>query len=340
MRTVLVTGGGGYIGSNLVPLLLHSGHKVRVFDRFFFGRSALEGLSNNDNLEVITGDIRSISPNLFQGIHAVVDLAALSNDPTGDLDVDITQQINVLGRRRVAQLAKEQGVEQFILASSCSVYGDSGNAIANEDSPTNPLTTYARSMLKAEEHASSLASDSFKVWILRNATVFGVSPRMRFDLVVNLMTLSAVERGKILIMGGGQQWRPLVHVLDVCDVIREIIATDPLSGSVSTLNIGLGNYQVRSLAYEVRENLPFPVEIEAIPDDADKRNYRVSFDRLHQTLSTTPQRTVSDAVPEIYSGLKTGVLGNTQKTSTINWYKYLLEAESVLAEVTIDGRVF
>ena len=339
MKKVLVTGAGGYIGSVLTRALLDAGYAVIAYDRFFFGEETLGDVAGHPNLTILRKDIRDISGDDMAGVHAVCDLAALSNDPSGDLNPELTMQINHAGRRRVAQMAKKAGVERYVLSSSCSVYGQSQGRDLAEDGPTSPLTTYARANLKAEEDILPLASGGFSCTVLRNATVFGLSPRMRFDLIVNLMTLHAVEKGRITIMGGGRQWRPLVHVQDAALAFRTIIEAPAASVNREIFNVGHTNAQVLTVAYTIRETLPFPLQIEIAPDDPDRRNYRTSFAKAKERLGFAPARTIAEGTREIYEALKTGAVENAPMTSTVKWYRNLLEAQRLVDRVVLDGRL-
>jgi nucleoside-diphosphate-sugar epimerase len=230
-------------------------------------------------------------------------------------------------------------VARYILSSSCSIYGHSEGGLLYETGPNNPLTAYARANLSAEDETLSLSDSGFHVTAMRNATVFGLSPRMRFDLVVNLMTLHAVERGKITIMGGGRQWRPLVHVKDVGRAFAAVIEAPAERVSGEVFNIGKENAQVLSIAYIVREALPFPLQIEIAPDDPDRRDYKVSFAKATHRLGFETQHSISDGVREIYEALKMGTVENGPKTSTVTWYRSLLDAQKLLESITLNGRL-
>jgi nucleoside-diphosphate-sugar epimerase len=320
-------------------MLLEQGYHVTAVDRFFFGEDALSALRGNERLSVVREDIRDVTPRLFKGVDAVFDLAALSNDPAGDLDTDLTERINHKGRANVARCAKAAGVGRYVLSSSCSVYGHGAQHALNETSKANPLTSYARANLSAEEETLQLADDRFSCTTIRNATVFGLSPRMRFDLVINLMTLNAVQKGKIFVLGGGRQWRPIVHVRDVARAFITILKADRAKVSGQVFNAGIGNYQVLSLAYMVREVLPFHIEIEVTPDDNDKRDYNVSFSKIEKTLGFKPLVSVADGIKEIYEALKLGSVFATPETVTVGWYRTIIEAEKLIKRIQLNDRL-
>jgi len=339
MKHVAVTGGGGYIGCVLIEELLNAGYQVTALDRFFFGEHLLAPFRSNPHFKQKKLDIRDMTAKDLEGVYAVLDLAALSNDPSGDLDPLLTENVNYLGRLHVAKCARDAKVQRYVLSSSCSVYGHGESESMDEAHPVHPLTTYAKMSYQAELSTRELMSKDFTWTAVRNGTVFGLSPRMRFDLVINVMTLNAVQKGKIFILGGGKQWRPLVHVRDVCRSMMRIMEApkDKVNGEL--FNIGLGNYRILSLAYIVRETLPFPVEIEVAPDDPDKRDYHVSFEKLQKTLGFSPQVSVADGVREIYEAMKAGRLSQSPETSTVGWYRTIVDAQKLIDRVKLDGRL-
>jgi nucleoside-diphosphate-sugar epimerase len=336
---VLITGAGGYIGSILVDELLAHDYQVVAYDRFYFGQDVLNRHRADDRLALVKKDIRDAEPADFEGISVVCDLAAMSNDPSGEIDPDLTVAVNYEGRARVCRLAKEAGVSRYVLSSSCSVYGANEDSAIDETSPAAPLTTYARANLDAERGTLPLADDGFAVTVLRNATVFGLSPRMRFDLVINLMTLHAAEKGVITIMGGGQQWRPLIHVRDVARMFRTVIEADRSTVNGEIFNVGLANLQVRSLAFIIRETLPMHVTVSVAPDDRDKRSYDVSFEKAKRLLGFEANTAIEEGVREIYQAIKYGRVEESAKTSTVNWYRNILDAKALLEEIELNGRV-
>lgn len=333
---VLVTGGAGYIGSVLSRILLEKGYSVTILDRLFFGTDPIKDIA--DRATVVKDDIRWFNPNLLKGIDAVLDLASLSNDPSGELDPEKTLEINYKGRVRVATLAKKYGVSKYVLASSCSVYGFQ-DGILTEESSLNPLTTYAKASANAEKEVLPLADKSFSVTVLRQATVYGFSYRMRFDLAINGMVLGFFKNGQIPIMRDGKQWRPFVHVKDTSNAFIKILESDQDLVNNQVFNVGTNdqNVQIFDLAQVVAEsiNLPFKYEWYGSPDT---RSYRVSFDKIRDSLNYKTSYTPRDGAREVFEALKTGVLnGDDPRTITVKWYKSLVESYSLIKGVEMNG---
>jgi nucleoside-diphosphate-sugar epimerase len=339
MNKIVVTGAGGYIGNQLVRDLLSNGFKVLAIDRFFFGIDPVIDLLEDKNFTLLKKDIRDLNSSDLKGWDAICDLACLSNDPSGEIDPDLTYQINRDGRVHVAKTAKKAGVLQYILSSSCSVYGEGQKDKLNENSETRPLSVYAKSTFEAEQIIQDLSSSEFSVTALRNATVFGLSRRMRFDLVVNLMTLSAFQKSRIIVMGGGSQWRPLVHLKDVSKAFIAVINAPIQNVNSEIFNVGLNNFQIKNLAYLVRENLPNPIEIDIAPDDNDKRDYNVDFSKIKKVLNFEATYSVEDGINEIYTALNKGEVDTGIKTVTVAWYRHILEAKKLIEDVQLQGRV-
>jgi nucleoside-diphosphate-sugar epimerase len=338
MQRVLVTGAGGYIGTTLVPMLLEQGYAVRAIDRFFFGR---ERLKSHPNLELVQEDVRRLAPQHFAGVDAVIDLAAISNDPSGELFQDITWAINHQARVRCAELAKAAGVSRYVLPSSCSIYGfQPDGMIADETSPTNPLTTYAKANEKAEHGVLPLADDRFTVVVLRQATVYGYSPRMRLDLAINGMTYGAWKTGKLPLMRDGSQWRPMVHVRDTASaqIFMLTAPVERVNGQIFNVGSEANNYQLGPLAEIVVATMPKPVEIEWY-GDADNRSYRVSFDKI-ESLGWKAQRRAEDGVREIVAKLDSGELDKSSETITLDWYKNLVKWHAIIRQVEMYGGIF
>lgn len=320
-ETVMVTGAGGYIGTTLVPMLLDQGYDVRALDRFFFGK---ELLAAHPRLTLEREDTRRLMSRHFEGVDHVIDLAAVSNDPSGELFQDATWQINHVGRERCARLAKDAGVKRYILPSSCSIYGFQGEGqIADEATPTNPLTTYARANERAEHGALPLADESFTVVVLRQATVFGLSPRMRFDLAINGMTFSAMQKGVLPLMRDGTQWRPMVHVRDTAaaQIFMLTAPAEQVNGQVFNVGSARATYQLKALAEEVARSLPRPVAIEWY-GDPDHRSYRTAFEKI-EALGWHARLTAADGVCEIAAALEAGSTSRDSRTITLDWYREL-----------------
>jgi nucleoside-diphosphate-sugar epimerase len=336
---ILITGGGGYIGTVMTEHFLSHGHEVTCLDRLFLGKDKVEVFLGHPKYNLIRGDIRDCNKSIFKNIDVVVDLAALSNDPLGQLVAEKTHAINHQGRVRIGRMAKEMGVKRYVLASSCSIYGfNEGDC--DETSTPNPISVYAKANLNSEEILKE-AGDDFTVTVLRFATVFGVSHRMRFDLAINLMTLNAFKDGVINVLGQGMQWRPFVHVKDVAAAVDAVIHADRKKVNGQIFNVGHNdnNIKVINLAYLVREVLPFEIQVKIVPDDPDKRSYKVRFDKIHDTLGIKKYVGIEEGIKEIYEALKKGTIWDYPDTFTVKWYKYLLDAETILKDIVTDGKL-
>lgn len=312
MGPILVTGGGGYIGSSLVSRLFRMGHEVRILDAFFFGDEASE-LARKKSVSVIRGDIRDLDvvSEALKDVVAIVHLAAVANDPSFDLDPSLGRSINLDALEPLMSLAKARGVQRFVYASSASVYGVSARPTVDESHPLRPLTDYSRYKAAGERILGSLADGSFLTVAVRAATVCGVSLRQRLDLTVNMLTAQAVER-KVVTVFGGEQYRPNVHINDLVDVyIRLLTGPETLSISGRALNVGCENLQVAEIARvvgeEVEDLIDEPVKIE-IADSPDQRSYRLTSSRLRRALAIHPQGSVRGAAREVASAIISGRL--------------------------------
>ncbi len=298
---VLVTGHRGYIGTRLVPLLLDRDHDVVGLDTDIFGACTFTGeLADVPNLNV---DVRDVQADNLSGFDAVIHLAGLSNDPLGDYRPELTDQINHQASARLAGLAKEVGIARFLFASSCSNYGAAGDDFLDETARFNPVTPYGESKVAVEKAVSALASDRFSPTFLRASTAYGMSPRIRFDLVVNNLTAWAFTTGQVYLKSDGTPWRPLVHVEDIARAYIAALEAPREDVHNEGFNVGstTENYQIRDVAEIVKAVVP-NCEIE-FADDAgpDKRCYRVDCDRIARRLhGFKPQWTVRRGIEELY----------------------------------------
>ncbi len=323
---VLVTGGAGYIGNILIPTLLRENYEVTVLDRFFFG----DYFEDHKNLTKINADSRNYDAEILKEIDAIIDLVAISNDPSGEVFQEATYQINYESRVRTAKLAKLNGVKRYILPSSCSIYGFQGkNFIADEKSPTNPLTSYAKANELAEKEILPLADESFTVTVIRQATVYGYSPRMRFDLAINGMTFGAWKQRKLPLMRDGKQWRPMIHVQDTSDAMIHILKADKDLINNEIFNAGSKHnvYQLGDLAKRVAQAVGEDVSIEWY-GDKDTRSYNVSFNKIEE-IGFKTKLSAEDGVKELVSKLEKGELKKTKKTITLDWYSELSKEKSI-----------
>jgi len=337
MKRIIVTGGSGYIGSILSGLLVDAGYEVRVLDRFFFG----DTIPDNSKIEKIRIDSRSLSIDLLQGAYAVLDLAAISNDPAGELDPVKTLDINYRARRRLQELASDAKVERYILASSCSVYGFQ-EGVLDETSPTNPLTTYAEANIRAEESALELLKKGtdMSVTLFRQATMYGLSPRMRFDLAINGMTLGLWEKGTIPMLRDGNQWRPMIHIRDTSKAFIAALGADKDKINGERFNVGSNeqNYQIMQCGELVAKGLGKPFEFTWY-GEPDHRSYRVNFDKIKNVLGFTPDWTADKGAAEIAEALESGAVIANEITKTVSWYASLLEWEKRIKDIAPDGYI-
>ncbi len=338
MTTVLVTGAGGYIGSVLTPKLLAQGFQVKAVDRFFFGEDKLHA---HDNLTLVREDARRLSAEHFAGVDFVIDLVAISNDPAGEAFDQATWAINHQARANTAKQAKAAGVKRYILPSSCSIYGFQDHLV-DETADTNPLTTYAKANEKAEHDVLPLADDNFVVTVMRQSTVFGYSPRMRFDLAINGMTYGAWKNKKLPLMRDGQQYRPMVHVQDTTDVMILLLTADAEKINGQIFNVGgeALNYQIGPLAEIITEmvadRIEEPVAIEWY-GDVDHRSYQVDFNKIKTTLNWQPQWDAKRGAAEILEKLIAGELDRTTQTITLDWYKALEQWSTIVKQTELHG---
>src|ERR1700676_2606784 len=305
---VLVLGGAGYLGSVLVRQLLEMGRRVRVLDSFMFGEQALESVKSHPNLEVERGAVRDVGVVLrcMRGCDAVIPLAGIVGDPACEENKELAVEVNRAATRMLANVARECGVRRFIFASSCSVYGAS-HIFVNEESAVNPLSLYSETKIDSERILLGAKTATFAPTILRFSTLFGLSPRMRFDLVANLFVARAVFMGSVTVING-DQWRPLLHVQDAaraCVASLEA-AAESVSGEVFNVGAAELNLQIGELGRVVAQVIP-QVEIETLQTE-DRRNYRVAFDKIRERLGFSCWKTMESGIREIYGAIRAGLI--------------------------------
>ena len=303
---VLVTGHRGFIGTVMVPMLMEAGHDVVGLDSDLYRASGYGPPSAPPDCELIK-DVRDVEPSDIAGIDAVVHLAALSNDVLGDLNPEWTWAINYRASVRLAELARDAGIDRFVFASSCSLYGAAGDAPLDESADFNPITAYARSKVLVEQELGAMASDQFSPVFMRNATAYGLSPRIRFDVVINNLTAWAYTTGQVRMKSDGSPWRPLVHIADISRAVLAALEAPRESIHNRAFNVGANseNYRIRDLAEMVHEVVPDCEVGFAGEAGPDLRNYRVDFSRYAETFpEATPRWTARQGVHELYEGYR------------------------------------
>mgnify|MGYP003120451078 CR=1 FL=1 len=339
---VLVTGAGGFIGTLMVEMLLKNKCSVVALDRYFFGVDKLKAFENHTNLKIVKEDTRYVSESIFKDIDIVIDLAGLSNDASCEIDPSLTHNINNLGAIRMIKAAKKAGVRRYIYSSSASVYGFNEALGLNETGDQNPQTIYAKSKVAVEETLLQERTKNFEVVMLRNATVYGVAPRMRMDLCINIMTARAWSEGIIKIENGGMQWRPFVHVRDVVKAFELVMKADGKLVDGEAFNVGSNeqNYTISDIANLVAKELP-RTAIHNTGDDMDYRSYNLNFDKIERVLGYKPSMSVSDGIKEVIKALEKKVITyDDPKGYTLQWYINLMEWEKRVKELSYDGKMF
>jgi len=335
-RNVLVIGGAGYIGSALLPKLLDRGYRVRVLDLLVYGTEPIESVIDHPNLEVVQGDFRHVDKvvEAMHGIDSVVHLGAIVGDPACDLDEQLTVEVNLTATRMIAQVAKGWGANRFIFASTCSVYG-AGDEVLDERSQLNPISLYGRTKLVAEKVLRRMADENFSPTIVRFSTIYGLSGRTRFDLVVNLLAAKAKTESKITVFGG-DQWRPFVHVDDAAKAVQMILdAPRELVGN-EVFNVGSDeqNYKIAEIGELVAQYVP-TAELMVSEDATDLRNYRVSFAKIRQTLDYHPEWTVESGIQQVLEAIAAGHVQDYRDARYSN-VKFLREAAGDRLTATRD----
>jgi nucleoside-diphosphate-sugar epimerase len=301
MKRVFVTGGAGYVGAVLVPKLLSRGYKVKVFDLFLYAPTTL--FAKHANLEVIPGDLRNyeLVKNSLKDVDAIINLAGVSNDPSSDLDPDLTRKVNIEATKFLIDTARDMGIPRFVSASSSSVYGIKEEPDVTEALSLEPLTVYSESKVKIEEYLQQKRGKMTAVSI-RSATVCGYSPRMRLDLTVNILTHFAVKKGMIKVFGGTQK-RPNIHISDITDLYTELLETPAHLIDGKEFNACGANHTVMEIAELVRKTVGQSIPITVEPTN-DLRSYHISAEKIKRELGYVPKKTIGNAIEDIVGAFR------------------------------------
>lgn len=318
-QNVLVCGGGGFVGAVLTPRLLERGYRVKVLDTFWFG----DFLSEHSRMTKIRGDMRNTDLVLsaLEGVDAVIQLACLSNDPTSDLDAELTKAINYTACNSVIHLARKQGVRRFIYASSASVYGVREETDITEDMKLEPITLYSQYKAAVEETLFSVGAPDFTAVAVRNSTVSGYSPRMRLDLIISIFVMAALKK-KLITIEGGTQLRPLIHMQDLVDFYLLLLEADHAAIHQQAFNVSTDNYKVMDVATMVQAKLPCELTVTAF---TDPRSYHVNTDKVFRRLGYRPSRPISAAIDEVKDAFERGWIQDSDtRCYNIRHMKHLL----------------
>ena len=335
IQNVLVIGGAGYIGSALVARLLELGYKVGVLELLVYGDNPVVQFYEHPNFELIRGDFRRIDTvvRAVKGRDAIVHLGAIVGDSACSICEDLTLETNLGATRTIAEIGKGFGVKRFVFASTCSVYGAS-DEILDERSSLRPISLYARTKMESEKVLLALTDDTFAPTILRFGTIYGLSGRPRFDLVLNLLTAKAVQEGEAGIFGGAQ-WRPLVHVKDVAEAIVLSLQAPFFAVSGEIFNVGCNeqNYQIAELGPIIKEMVPTASVV--VQPTEDNRNYRVRFDKIRNVLNFQPKYTVRDGIAEIIDAFATGKIAD-YRDPHFNNFSFLKQNDKLLEHLPAE----
>ncbi len=336
VRSVLVVGGAGYIGSALLPLLLDRGYRVRLLDLFLYGDEAIGEFLDHPNLEIMRADFRQIDKvvEAVQGMDAIVHLGAIVGDPACELNSDLALEVNLMATRMIAEVAKGSGVRRLVFASTCSVYG-AGAMPVNERSKLDPVSLYARSKVASEVVLLGMVEDDFAPVILRFATVYGLSGRSRFDLVLNLLSAKALADGKITVFGG-DQWRPFIHVHDAARGVLAALEAPEASIRGEVINVGSDaqNHRLTELAGLIKAQVP-GAEILELGPDADGSDYRVEFGKAVRILGFAPEWSLEQGIGQVLEAIRSGRVGDYRDSKYSN-ARFLSETAHGVLEVRED----
>tara|TARA_B100000780_G_C21067043_1_gene429152 strand:- start:350 stop:1330 length:981 start_codon:yes stop_codon:yes gene_type:complete len=312
MEKIFIIGGGGYVGSALVPKMLEAGYQITVYDLFIYGEDVLE---KHPNLSIIKGDIRNIDllEDSFKGFDSIIHLACISNDPSFELNPELGKSINLDSFRPLVKIAKKLKIKRFIYASSSSVYGIKKEKNVIETLALEPLTDYSKFKVECEKILSEFTSDEFETVIIRPATVCGYAKRQRLDVVVNILTNLAFNKRKIKVFGG-DQLRPNIHIQDMVNIYMEVLKADKKLVNGEIFNAGYDNFTVSDIALTVKEVIGSDIEIETLPTD-DNRSYHVSSEKIKKSLNFVPKHTIKDAIRDLKKAFEEEILPNSLEDS-------------------------
>lgn len=342
---VLLIGGAGYVGSILTEELLERGYSVKIFDRFFFGETGIERLK--DRVEIVRGDMRDLKPEVLEDIGGVINIGGLSNDPTAEYNPKANYEMNTLATKLTAELCQKAGVSRYILASSCSIYDvgvkdEERDVIVDEATKVAPRAAYSSSKHEAEKILLSMQRKDFCPVILRKGTVYGFSPRMRYDLVVNTFVRDGLARGYITPFYGGEMWRPLVDIRDVAKAYIVCLEAEESKVGGEIFNLVYRNFRISELALRVRDAFhKMNLEIDIRPDYRYKgvRSYRVSGEKITARLGFLPAISVEDSVADMVEKITAFGFRNFDDPVyyNINWMQTLEKADAI---IRITGKIF
>lgn len=345
MKKILLVGGAGYVGSVLALELLERGYAVRILDRCYYGTQGLA--TAKDRLELMQGDMRAIAPATLKGIDMIVNIGGLSNDPTAEYNPKANYEMNTLAAVQLAKLCREHGVARYVFASSCSIYDrgveDQGrDIILDENSPVAPHAAYSSSKYQAEQELLPMGSPDFTVTVLRKGTLYGFSPRMRYDLVVNTFIKDALNKGRITLHYGGEMWRPLADVHDAAQAYIALLQADADKINGQIFNLLFRNFRISEVALRVQETLrKIGVDVEIYSDYEYRgvRNYRVSGYKLESVLGFRPSISIEESAQTMVREIRR--LNYTDfdnpRYYNIRWMQTLEEAQRIIA---ITGNMF
>jgi nucleoside-diphosphate-sugar epimerase len=344
-KKILVVGGAGYVGSVLTHELLERGYAVRVLDRLYFGDMGLR--DHHDRVEIVVGDMRTLTSDVLKDIEAVINVGGLSNDPTAEYNPRANYEMNTLASKRLADLCVAHGVRRYVFASSCSIYDqgvsdESRDVLLDEESDVDPQAAYSRSKYDAERLLLDLAGDDFCPVILRKGTIYGFSPRMRYDLVVNTFVKDALSKGHITIHYGGEMWRPLAEVRDVARAYIACLRADEERVREQIFNVSFSNFRISELALRVRETfraMGRDIDIHSDYGYRGVRSYRVSSAKIQRVLGFQPKVAVEEAVRHMVEQIHAYGYDDFSNPRYYNilWMRLLEEAQEIIA---VTGSVF